>query len=351
MAPAFAGVATMTTQTYCQCSTLHLLSLTGSQQASVTLPANVQPPVEAGPEGLYYVLGSQLMRLGADGSDTQVGEVTVASGGSVTPGPELGALAVAPSATEWAYFQSVSQGGTQTEQVWLGEPKVTPKLLVTTPESSGLASAEFPSGWSYQLLGWQGGSLVLAQVPDGTNTFASQALEVSLVNPQTGTETVVSNSQNCPVAAISTGTEDVCFQQGGGQATEVVTEAAGVSTGTWSLAASSGYGAAAFAPAGNEVVFSNCPSCAATPDSAYLNSRVEVLDIATGSIQQLGGSGLVSGAWVSSSQIVATQYSQLSYARSDSTPLSQVVLLDAATGQVSTLTDDSTSQFLGIATT
>ena len=351
VAPAFAGVATMTTTTYCQCSTLHLLSLTGSQQASVTLAANVQPPLQAGPQGLYYVLGTQLMRLGSDGSDSQVGAVTVASGGTVTPGPELGALAVAPSATEWAYFQSLSRGGNQSEQVWLGEPNVTPRLLVSTPESSGLASPEFPSGWTYQLLGWQGGSLVLAQVPQGTDTFASQALEVSLVNPQTGAQTVVSNSQNCPVAAISTGTEDICFQQGGGQATELVIEAWGVSTGTWSLAAGGGYGAAAFNGSGSEVAFSNCSSCSATPDSAYVNSQIEVLDTATGSIQQLGGSGLVSGAWVSSNQIVATQYTRLSYAGSDSTPLSRVVLLDVATGQVSTLTDDSTSQFLGIATT
>jgi hypothetical protein len=353
-APTFAGIATMTSKTTCQCSTLHLLSVSGSQLASVTLSPNVQPPVDAGLDGLYYVLGNNLMRLGVDGSDIQVGTVAVAPGGAgaaVTPGPQLGALAVASGATEWAYLQSVTQGNSQTEQVWLGEPKVAPRVLVSTPENSGVASPEFPNGWSYQLLGWQEGSLVLAEVPAGTATFASQAIEVFLVNPQTGAETVVSNSQNCPVAAISTGAESVCFQQGGGQATEVVTAASGISTGTWPLAAGGLYGAATFEPSGTQIAFSNCSSCTATPNSAYLNSQMEILDTTTGSIQQVGGSGLVSGAWIGPHQIVATQYSQLTYARAGSPPLSQVVVFDVVTGVATALTDDTTSQLLGIVTT
>jgi hypothetical protein len=77
---------------------------------------------------------------------------------------------------------------------------------------------------------------------------------------------------------------------------------------------------------------------------------MEVLDTETGSIRQLGAAGLVSDAWLANGQIVATQYSQLAYARGGSPPLSQVVLVDPASGQVTAITDDSTSQFAGIAT-
>jgi hypothetical protein len=77
---------------------------------------------------------------------------------------------------------------------------------------------------------------------------------------------------------------------------------------------------------------------------------MEVLDTETGSIRQLGAAGLVSDAWLANGQIVATQYSQLAYARRGSPPLSQVVLVDPASGQVTAITDDSTSQFAGIAT-
>jgi hypothetical protein len=349
----FAGVATATTSTYCNCSTLHLLSPTGSQLAAVTLGANVTPPLEAGPDGLYYVLGTQLMRLGVDGSVDQVGTVAAApnAGATVIAGPQMGALAVAPSGTEWAYVQTLSQNDAQTEQVWLGEANVAPRLLISTPESSTLPTAEFPNGWSYQLLGWQDGSLLLAQTPQGSSSFASQALEVSLVNPQSGAQAVVSNAQNCPVAAVSSTGGYLCFQEGGGDATEVVSGAAGITTGSWPLAASGGYGAASFAPSGDQVAFTNCPSCSDTPSAAYLSSQMDILDTVTGAIQALGGPGLVSGAWASVSDLVATQYTQLPYARSDSAPLSQVVIVDVVTGQVTAITDDTTSQFLGIVTT
>ena len=346
------GVATMT-EGRCQCSTLHLISVAGSELGSVTLDAGAQPPLAAGPQGIYYVLGYQLMRLGADGSTTEVGTVARAPGGAgsaVRPDPELGSLAVAPGADQWAYLQSISSGGNQTEQVWLGEANRGPRLLVSTEQSPGAPSTEFPGGWTYQLMGWAGGYLVLAQMPNGSGSFASLALEVSLVNPQTGTETVVSNSQNCPISAVGASGGYVCFQQGGGQATELVTEAAGISTGAWPLPSGSGYGAAAFDRSGKQILFSNCEGCGASPSAADLGSQMEVLDTETGSIRQLGAAGLVSDAWLANGQIVATQYSQLAYARRGSPPLSQVVLVDPASGQVTAITDDATSQFAGIAT-
>ncbi|HEY6539089.1 MAG TPA: hypothetical protein VI138_08665, partial [Candidatus Dormibacteraeota bacterium] len=179
-AAVFDGIATTTSRSYCGCLTLHLLSLDGSQLGQVTLGSNVQPPLEAGPDGLYYVLGDELMRLGADGSTAAVGQVALAPGASapVTPGPAQGGLAVAPGGTEWAYLQSVAVGGLTTAQVWLGGPGRTPRLLAS---GAVTPTPEFPFGWTYQLLGWEHGALVLAQSAPRASPFSSQALEVTLV--------------------------------------------------------------------------------------------------------------------------------------------------------------------------
>lgn len=349
--PTVLGVATVTTGT-CRCSTLHLISVGGIPLGSVTLAAGVQPVLDAGPAGVYFVLGYQLLRLGADGATTPVGKVALAPTGrepSVSPDPQLGALAVAPGGTEWAYLQTVGGGGSQTNQVWLGEAHRRPRLLVSSGQNVGPPSSEFPAGWSYRLLGWAGGSLVVAQVASGADSFATAALEVSLVNPQTGTQTVLSNSPNCPVSALAAGGGYLCFQQGGGQATELVTGAAGIITGAWSLAAGNGYGAAVFDPAASRILFADCPGCAASPSAAYLGSRMEVLDTDSGALQALGAPGLVPDAWLPTGQIVATQYTQLHAARPGSAPLSAVVLVDPASGQVTALTHDSSSQFVGVA--
>lgn len=348
------GVATLTlTTTDCQCSTLRLLSLGGSVLGSVTLAAGAQPPPEGGTEGIYYLLGLQLMKLGADGATSVVGTVAkapTASGASVAPEPGPGALAVAPGGTRWAYLQSVSIGGNQTEQVWVGQANGSPKLLLSTTQSPGAPSSEFPNGWTYQLMGWVDSALVLAQVPSGSDSFASAAIEVSSVNIQTGAETLLSNSQNCPIGAIAGNGVYLCFQQGGGQATELVTGTAGISTGAWSLSPGSGYGDAFFNPSANQIVFSDCEGCGASPSAAYLASQMEILNTLTGSIQSIGAPGLVPDAWLPNGQIVATRYSQLAYARKGAAPLSEVALVDPDSGQLTGLTTNTTSQFAGVAT-
>lgn len=346
------GVATMT-QGRCQCSTLHLTAIAGDQLGSVTLGASVVAPVAAGPQGLYYVLGDQLLRLGADGSATQVGTVASAPGGagvSLIPDPELGSLAVAPGGQEWAYFQSSSAQGVETEQVWLGGVNRTPRVLVSTVLGPAPASAEFPNGWSYQLLGWAQGYLVVAQVAQGSDAFGGSALELSRVNPQTGADTVLSNSQTCPIGAIAANGTYLCFQQGGGQATELITGSEGLATAAWPLPPGSGYGAAAFDPSGHEVLFSSCPGCGAAPSAAYLGSQMEILNTDTGAIQILGPPGLVSDAWLPGGQVVATQYSEPLYGRRGAAPTSEVVLVDLSSGATTPITSDPTSQFVGIAT-
>jgi len=352
VAPAIAGVATLT-QGHCHCSTLNLISQAGNEVGSVILDPGAQPPIAGGTNGIYYLLGYQLMKLGTDGSVATVGTVATAptgSGASVGAPLEQGSLAMAPGATEWGYVQSVSRAGTKTEQVWLGESSHPPRLLLSSVQSAGTTSAEFPNGWSYQLMGWADGSLVLAQIPSGADSFASSALEVSRVNPQTGAETLISNAPNCPISAVFGNAGYVCFQQGGGQATELVTGVAGISTGAWSLPAGSGYGAASFDAADQQILFDDCSGCGASPSAADLNSQMEVLDLATGSIQPVGAAGLVADGWLPDGQIVATQYSQLSYARQGAAPLSEVVLVAPTSGQVTALTADPTSQFVGVAT-
>jgi hypothetical protein len=346
------GVATLT-EGYCKCATLHMISLGGNEVGSVTLAPGVLPPVASGTDGIYYVLGYQLMRLGDDGSTAIVGTVATAptaTGVSVGPAPEQGSLAMAPGATQWGYLQSVSSGTTQTQQLWLGEPNRAPRLLVSSTEGASESSSEFPNGWSLELLGWSDGSLVLAQVPAGSDSFASQALEVSLVNPQTRAETLLTNSQNCPVSAVSGTGSYVCFQQGGGQATELETGLDGISTGAWSLPPGADYGAADFSFSGTQILFAECAGCGPGPSAADLSSQMEVLDLATGSLQQIGGVGLVPDAWLPNGQIVATKYTKLAYALKGAAPLSEVVLVDGVTGRVTALSNDSTSQFIGIAT-
>lgn len=352
IAPAVDGVATLT-EGYCKCATLHMISLGGNEVGSVTLAPGVLPPIASGTNGIYYVLGYQLMRLGDDGSTTIVGTVATAptgSGASVGTAPEQGSLAMAPGATEWGYLQSVSRGTAQTQQLWLGEPNRSPKLLVSSAQGTAESSSEFPNGWNWELLGWADGSLVLAQVPAGADSFASQALEVSLVNPQTRAETLLTNSQNCPISAVFGTGSYVCFQQGGGQATELESGSDGISTGAWSLPPGAGYGAAAYNSSGAEILFADCSGCGSGPSATDLGSQMEVLDLATGSIQQIGAVGLVPDAWLPNGQIVATKYTKQAYALQDSAPLSEVVLVDGATGQVTSLSDDPTSQFVGIAT-
>ncbi|MGA7363467.1 MAG: hypothetical protein WBZ07_11060 [Candidatus Dormiibacterota bacterium] len=352
VAPTVDGVATLT-EGYCKCATLHMISLGGNEVGSVTLAPGVLPPIANGTNGIYYVLGYQLMRLDDDGSTAIVGTVATAPtspGVSVGPAPEQGSLAMAPGATEWGYLQSVSSGTTQTQQLWLGEPNRAPKLLVSSPEGAAQASSEFPNGWSLQLLGWSDGSLVLAQVPTGSESFASQALEVSLVNPQTRAETLLTNSQNCPISAVSGTGSYLCFQQGGGQATELETGLDGISTGAWSLPAGADYGAATFNSSATQILFANCNGCGAGPSAADLSSQMEVLDLTTGSLVQIAGTGLVPDAWLPNGQIVATKYTKLAYAVKGAAPLSEVVLVDGSTGQITALSDDSTSQFVGIAT-
>ncbi|MGH7643493.1 MAG: hypothetical protein ACRENX_10895 [Candidatus Dormibacteria bacterium] len=351
-APAVDGVATLT-QGYCKCSTLHLISVGGSAVGSVTFAPGAQPPIAGGTNGIYYVLGYQLMKLGVDGSTITVGTVAVApsaSGASVETAPEEGSLALAPGATEWGYLQAVSQGGSLTEQLWLGEPNHNPRLLVSSGQAAGPPSSEFPNGFAYQLLGWADGSLVLGEVPQGSDSFASSDLEVFLVNPGSGVETLVSNSQNCPIEAVAGNGEYVCFQQGGGQATELETGTAGISTGSWSLPAGSGYGAAFWDDSGQEILFDDCAGCGSSSSSADLHAQMEILDVATGAIQLVGGAGLVPDGWLPNGLIVATQYSQLTYARRGAAPLSQVVLANPGSTQVTALTDDPTSQFVGLAT-
>ena len=351
-APAVVGVATLS-EGYCRCATLHLISLGGDQIGSVTFDRGVLPPISSGANGIYYVLGDQLMRLGENGTPGLVGTVAEppsAPGASVGSPPVQGALAMAPGSTEWGYLQSVSAGPTQTKQLWLGEANRAPRLLLSSEESPTSPSSEFPDGWNYQLLGWSNGSLVLAQVPSGSSSFASAALEVSLVNPQTGVQTLLANSQNCPISAVAGNGEYACFQQGGGQATELVTGVAGITTGTWALPPGTGYGGALFEPSGAQLLFSECAGCGSAPGPAYLGSQMELLDSATGSTQPVGPVGLLADAWLADGMIVATEYSQLDYAPLSATPLSEVVLFDPASDQLATLTDNATSQFVGLAT-
>jgi hypothetical protein len=352
VAPVVDGVATLT-EGYCKCATLHMISLNGTEVGSTTLDPGVLPPVASGTNGIYYALGYQLMELGADGSTTVAGTVATApteSGASVGSAPAQGSLAIAPGATEWGYLQSVSIGATQTEQVWLGEPNRNPRLLLSAEQTSGVPSSEFPNGWNYQLMGWADGALVLAQVTSGADGFTSSALEVYRVNPQTGVETLLTNSENCPVSAVADNDGYVCFQQGGGQATELVTGAAGISTGAWSLPVGDGYGDAFINLSGQQILFADCAGCGASPSAAYLGSQMEILDTATGSIQLVGPPGLVPDDWLPDGQIVATQYSELAYAQTGAAPLSKVALVTPATGQVTALSTDTASQFLGVAT-
>jgi hypothetical protein len=347
------GVVTVTTGS-CQCSTPHITSLTGVQLGSLALPSGPVPPLAAGAQGGYFVSGNLLMRMGSGGSLSQLGTVAQASsgGGVTTSGQEsdLGSLSVAPSGDQWAYLQSRGSGAAETQQVWLSERGESPRVLVSTIENSSVPSSEFPHGWSYQLLGWAGGNLVLAQVPAGAGSFQSSALEVFLVNAETGAFTLVSNSETCPVSAVSSSGEYTCFQQGGGQATELVTGADGISSGSWSLPSATGYGAAVVAPSGGRILFSLCPGCGSSPSSAYLHSQMEVLDTATGAVQPVGPTGLVSEAGLPSGEIVASQYTQLRYAGTAAPLLSQVVLVDPSTGMVTVLSGNSTSEFVGIAT-
>jgi hypothetical protein len=77
---------------------------------------------------------------------------------------------------------------------------------------------------------------------------------------------------------------------------------------------------------------------------------MEVLDTATGAVQPVGPTGLVSEAGLPSGEIVASQYTQLRYAGTAAPLLSQVVLVDPSTGMVTVLSGNSTSEFVGIAT-
>lgn len=351
VAPAVLGVATET-RGYCGCYTLHLLSLGGPQLGSVTLGAGVQPALQAGSQGLYYVLGGQLLRLGAGSAPVAVGTVAGAPppGASVDPAPEFGALAVASGGTEWAYLQTLSGAAGQSYQLWLGEVSRSPRLLFSATPSAGPPSSEFANGWSYQLLGWAGGAVVLAQIASGSTSFSSAALEVYLVNPETGAQALLSNSQNCPISEVSGDGNYVCFQQGGGQSTELVTGTDGIATGSWALAAGGGYGAAVFDPTASSILFARCPGCGQSPSAAYLNSQMEVLDTASGALRTLGAPGLVPDAWPTTAQVVATQYTRPAYAGSASPTLSEVVLVNPQSGQVAALSHDSSSSFLGIAT-
>jgi hypothetical protein len=129
-----------------------------------------------------------------------------------------------------------------------------------------------------------------------------------------------------------------------------VTGAAGISTGAWSLPVGDGYGDAFINLSGQQILFADCAGCGASPSAAYLGSQMEILDTATGSIQLVGPPGLVPDDWLPDGQIVATQYSELAYAQTGAAPLSKVALVTPATGQVTALSTDTASQFLGVAT-
>ncbi len=349
VAPAVLAVATLS-EGYCSCYTLDLLSLKGSQLGAVNLPVGAAPPpLDAGPGGLYYVLGEQLMRLGTSGSAALVGVVATAPAQvAVQQGPELGGLAVAPSGHEWAYLQSVSQGAAQTEQVWLGEVNQVPRLLSSLTLGVATASPEFPSGYTYQLLGWVDGAVALGEVPSGEDSFGAAAPEVSLLNPKTRAQKVLSNSQNCPVGAFGDNGAYYCLEQGGGQATELMAGAAGISTGAWPLPPGSGYGALVVAPGGGQVLLSDCQGCGASPSGAYLKSQMEVVDTTSGALSSLGPAGLVSDAWLPGGQLLATEYRSPYYSGYPGAPLSELVLVSSA-GQVTPLGSDSGSQYLGLA--
>lgn len=346
------GVVTVTTGS-CPCLTLHLTSLSGAPLGAAALPSGLAPPLAAGAGGGYFVSGNLMMRVGSGGSPSQVGTVAGAlsqSEASPSQEAELGSLSVAPSGAEWAFLQSRGSGAAQDQEVWLGGSGENPRLLVSTTEDSSVPSSEFPGGWSYQLLGWARGYLVLGQVPAGAGSFLSSLVEVFLVNPETGALTLVSNSESCPVSAVAPSGEYACFQQGGGKATELVTGAEGISSQSWALPSALGYGAAVFSPSGGQILFSLCPGCGNSPSSADLHSQMEVLDTATGSVQPVGSTGLVSDAWLPGGEIVATHYTQAARARAGAVPLSEVVLVDASTGALTALTSDPTSEFVGIAT-
>ncbi len=335
----------------CACATLQVYSTSGTETGSLALPGGGAPALAAGSGGAYFVSGSLLMRVSAAGQLNQVGTVDQASRvGAGLPPSQLGSLAVAPGGRQWAYLVSVSGGAGTGQEVWVGGAGLRPRLLLDSSQQAAPPASEYPGGWSYALLGWVDGQLLLGLAPVPAAGFAPAYPEVSLVNPETGAGTVVSNSANCAVSAVSAGGEYACLQQGAGLPSELVTGIDGFSSATFALPAGGGYGGASFSPGGGDLVLSLCPGCGPAVGSAYLQSQLQVLDTATGRLTPLGPPGLVADAWLPGGEIVATRYTGPRYDRYGSTISSQLVLVSSGSGAVSALAAGSGAQFVGLTT-
>lgn len=328
----------------CRCDTLRLYSSSGTATVSVVLPGGVAMALAAGSQGGYFVSGNLLMRVNTQGAVSQIG--TVVTGTTAPAAPvQVGALSVSPGAESWAYVAVSGSAASPAEEVWVGGPGLRPRVVLNSSQDQPPAS-EFPSGFSYRLLGWVEGKLLVGLL-GASSGFAPQYPEVLLVSPRGGSSSVVSNSSNCPVSAVGLTGEFACLQQGPGLASELVTGVDGFSGASWSLPQMSGYGSAAISPSG-QLALTYCAGCGPSPSSAWAQGQIQLLDQSTGALTPLGPPGLISLAWLPGGELLAAQYSVPRYARSGTSPSSALVLVQSSTGAVTPLASAEGAQFVGL---
>jgi len=355
-APTLGLVATTTTAS--GNSSLDLISLSGTTLGSTALPSADGGAVAAGPGGGYYTVGYQLMRLGSTGAVTTEGTVALPpSGSGITgvPSSGFGTLAISPSGAQWAYVLNYTDPSTQISvaQIWIGGSNRAPRLLVNSQETPATLPAEFPGGFSYQLLGWVSRGVVVAEQPygvGGAGPFLDYNVDSFFLNPTNAVQTPIENVPNCPLSGWTGSGIYACALAGSpGPDVSIQVGVPGSAVSSVALPADITAGSAVFNPAASQLVYSelngNCSGCGGSIANEFASVQMELLNLAGGSSSALGPAGLMPAAWLPGGQIAALQYSadaagSLSHA---------LVLVDPHTGTLTTVSPDPTTEFVGVA--
>jgi len=283
---------------------LEILSTSGTVLAKTEINPTLSWMTAAGAGGAYWAEGGLERELTPSGAVRTLGTVPA----------DANAVLIAPDGASYAYATSdTTQAGVATNRIVVVAPGAAPRVIADRISDPNHPTSDAPpDGWNYYLIGWTAPGIAFARVPTGGCGCGSfdmqmQSADSAIINPASEAVTTLTADAACPLSAVSTSLETVCFA--GTTATDAIRIGShGTVIHNFSLSGGNVAGDAVFAQSGADLAYITIPvsqdTCGAT-----ITPTLRILNLATGAAVARNSGDFAPMAWPAGGPIFGTMTS------------------------------------------
>jgi len=308
---------------------LEIVGAHGTVVAKTEIDPTLAWLTAAGVGGAYWTQGGAEHQLALSGAVRTLGAVPA----------DANAVLIAPDGQSYAYATSdPGADETSVNKIVVVAPGAAPRVIADRISDPNHPIADAPAdGWDYYLISWTAPGIAFARVPQGGCGCGSfdmqmQSADSAVIDPASEAVTTLTSDATCPLSAVSSSMETVCFA--GTSATDAIRIAShGTVTHDFTLSGSTVAGDAVFAPGGAQLAYVTIPvaedTCGAT-----VTPTLRILNLGTGAASARDTGDFSPMAWPAGGPIFGdlTSGSKTSVATVDPVTFATTALTPATDG-------------------